>query len=113
MQTLSLSESDFVESGLESGVRLDGRKLMDSRNMKVVFGSNVGEIEVFLGDTHVITKTTAEIIPPKLEKPSEGFLKFNVDLSCISDEQQPNHFHVKKYANEITKLLEKIIKGSK
>ncbi|KAL4464465.1 hypothetical protein ABPG72_021158 [Tetrahymena utriculariae] len=113
MQTLSQNESDFVLSGLENEIRLDGRKLMDSRNIQVIFGNNVGEIEVLIGDTHIITKTTAEIIQPKQEKPNEGSLKFNVDLSSMQDEQQPNNVNIKKYSNEIQKLLEKIIKGSK
>ncbi|EAR98566.2 3' exoribonuclease family 1 protein (macronuclear) [Tetrahymena thermophila SB210] len=113
MQVLSQNESDFVLSGLENEIRLDGRKLMDSRNIKVIFGNNVGEIEVLIGDTHIITKTTAEIIQPKQEKPNEGSLKFNVDLSSMQDEQQPNNVNIKKYSNEIQKLLEKIIKGSK
>jgi len=33
-----------------------------------------------MGNTHVIAKTTSEIVEPKPEKSSEGFLKFNVDL---------------------------------
>ena len=74
---------------------------MESRNIKVIFGSNVGEIEVLVGDTHVITKTTAEITPPKIEKPNEGFLKFAVDLSQLNEEQQPRTTNLKKLSNEI------------
>lgn len=113
MQTLSINEQEFILAALSSESRMDGRKLMESRNIKVIFGSNVGEIEVLVGDTHVITKTTAEITPPKIEKPNEGFLKFAVDLSQLNEEQQPRTTNLKKLSNEIQKLLEKIIKGSK
>lgn len=46
MQTLSQNESEFVLSALEKEQRLDGRNLLDIRNIKVIFGTNVGEVEI-------------------------------------------------------------------
>lgn len=86
---------------------------MDSRSLRVIFGDTVGSVEVIRGDTHVVSKTSAEIIPPKAEKPNEGNLKFNLDLSSLQDSQQPISLNIHKYSNEIQKLLEKIIKGSR
>lgn len=52
-----------------------------------------------------MTKVRSEIIEPKKERPSEGQIKFNIDLSVYRDNQD--------YSNEIQKILEKIIKESK
>ena len=39
-----------------------------------------------MGKTHVISKVTAEIVEPKKNKPSEGFLVFKTDLSMMAEE---------------------------
>lgn len=87
MQVISDNEREFILNAIGSEVRLDGRHLMDSRSMRVIFGDTVGSVEVIRGDTHVVSKTSAEIIVPKAEKPNEGSLKFNLDLSSLQDSQ--------------------------
>lgn len=91
MQCVSDNENEFVLSGIESETRLDGRGLMETRRIKVILGETCGLVEVICGDTHIVTKTTAEITVPKPERPNEGSLKFNVDLSALTDEQQPHN----------------------
>jgi len=58
-----------------------------------------------MGKTHVISKITAEITEPRDERPTEGFIKFNIDLSIQNDS--------KALSNEINKILERIIIKSK
>ncbi|EGR31888.1 hypothetical protein IMG5_100370 [Ichthyophthirius multifiliis] len=113
MKTLNQNDKEFCLKSLEQELRLDGRTLLNSRKIEVHFGLNPGEIELISGDTHIATKTHSSITDPKKEKPNEGFLFFKVDLSSTQDEQQQNLQNFKEYSNEIQKLLEKIIKGSK
>lgn len=110
---ISANESDFVLKALKQGVRVDGRNLIDNRNISVKFGKNPGELEFSLGKTIIMTKISCEIGAPKEERPSEGFLKFKVDLSVLNDDRQNRVFSPKEYSNEISKLLERVFKGSK
>ncbi|KRX00598.1 Ribosomal protein S5 domain 2-type fold [Pseudocohnilembus persalinus] len=66
-----------------------------------------------MGQTHVVSKVSAEIVEPKKNKPSEGFLVFKVDLSMMGEEDGKDHQQVRQYGNEISKLLERIIKETK
>lgn len=110
---LSSNESDFTINSLKQGLRVDGRNPIDTRVMSVKFAKNPGEIEFSLGQTLVLSKISCEIVPPKEESPSEGFLKFKVDLSVLNEDQQNRVFAPKEYANEISKLMERVLKGSK
>lgn len=86
---------------------------MENRKIQIIFGNQAGNVEAKVGKTHIITKTTAEIVEPNKNKPSEGFLKFNLDFSILSEEDEKSSQYTRKYANEISKLLERIIKESK
>ena len=110
---LSSNENDFVLKALKAGQRMDGRNLIDNRVINVKFGKEHGELEMSLGQTIILTKISAEIISPKEERPSEGFLKFKVDLSILNEDKQNKAFSPKEYSNEISKLLERVLKGSK
>jgi exosome complex component RRP45 len=110
---LSSNESDFSLKALKQGLRIDGRNLIDNRVILVKFGKNPGELEFSLGQTIILTKITCEIVPPKEERPSEGILRFKVDLSVLNEDRQNRVFSPKEYSNEISKLLERVLKGSK
>lgn len=60
------------------------------------------------GKTEVMIKTSAEIVLPKPEKPAEGFIFFKVNCMACPHSFDQN----KKNANELTKLLEKVIVSS-
>lgn len=61
---------------------------MENRKIQMIFGNEPGNVETKVGKTHIITKTTAEIVEPKKNKPSEGFLKFKLDFQIISEEDE-------------------------
>ena len=110
---LSSNEIDFLLKALKEGQRIDGRNLIDHRSISVKFGKDPGELEFTLGQTLILTKISADIIAPKEERPSEGFLNFKVDLSILNEDRQNRTFSPKEYSNEISKLLERVLKGSK
>eukprot|EP01016_Furgasonia_blochmanni_P042452 TRINITY_DN5640_c0_g1_i14.p1 TRINITY_DN5640_c0_g1~~TRINITY_DN5640_c0_g1_i14.p1 ORF type:complete len:506 (-),score=90.52 TRINITY_DN5640_c0_g1_i14:1208-2686(-) len=114
MANLSTNDKDFILKALRQGLRLDGRELLDQRKIDVVFGLESGQVELSLGNTMVYAKVSAKITEPRKERPNEGFIRFNVDLSILNFSQQANSIYkANKYATEINKLLERIIKGSK
>jgi exosome complex component RRP45 len=114
MSNLSLNEKEFLRNSLKSKLRLDGRGLLDHRNISISFGLTLGSVELSLGDTKIQSKIIYSLEEPRKERPNEGFLKFKVDLSILNHTNQANSIYdTEKYSNEISKLLEKIIKGSK
>lgn len=110
---LSSNENAFTLKSLTEGLRLDGRDLIDHRSISVEFGKNSGEVSFSLGETLIISRISAEIAQPREERPSEGFLKFKVDLSLLNEDRQNTVFSAKEYSNEISKLIERVLKGSK
>jgi exosome complex component RRP45 len=114
MSNLSINEKDFLKNSLQSNLRFDGRGMMDHRKINISFGSSYGSVEVSLGDTKVQSKITATLEEPRKERPNEGSLKFKVDLAMMAFTKQGNTKYDKdKYSNEISKVLERVIKGSK
>ena len=113
MTLLSKNEKEFLRLSLNEGNRLDGRNLIDHRVIEVFFGLVPGEVELHLGQTIIFTKITSEITEPKPERPNEGFLRFHIDLNILNDDPQNKKYSVKEYSNEISKIIERAIKGSK
>jgi len=114
MANLSTNEKEFLVKSLKTGLRLDGRGLLDHRNLSISFGHTFGNIELSLGNTKIQAKIVSSLEEPKKDRGNEGFLRFKVDLSIMDFSNQANSvYHRDKYSNEISKLLEKIIKGSK
>lgn len=51
------------------------------RYVQCYFGpNNTGAVELSLGETRVFASTSAMITTPNPVRPSEGFLKFHIDL---------------------------------
>src|SRR5688500_14053851 len=110
MANLSINEKDFLAKSLKSGLRLDGRGLLDHRNISISFGFSLGNVELSLGNTKVQARVTGSLEEPRKDRPNEGFLRFKVDLSIMDFDKQKNHVYDRsKYSNEISKMLEKII----
>jgi len=70
MSGVSLNEQQFVLKALHKQQRVDGRKLLDHRKVSVILGDSFGVVELFLGETHIISKTTGQIVEPRPEKPN-------------------------------------------
>lgn len=71
---------------LASAVREDGRSLMSFRETSVSLGSITtadGSAFVRMGSTSCIAAVKAEIAPPQLARPAEGYLVPNVELAAV------------------------------
>lgn len=111
---LSTNERNYILEGLKEGVRFDGREYTGHRNISILLGGKTGTIELNLGATKILAKVNGTIEEPNPDRPTEGSLAFFVDLGVMEFDQQANEIYKpKKYANEITKFIDKVIKGSK
>lgn len=109
---LSLSEYNFVLKALSESLRLDKRGIYDGRDYSIEFLKTRGACIVSLGDTKVSAQVSSEIVKPKENRPNEGLLKINLELSPMAAQ----HFEVTKqsdYAVELNRLLERNVKQSR
>ncbi|KAF8980835.1 hypothetical protein BGZ46_003653 [Entomortierella lignicola] len=108
----STNEREFVLSALKEGARIDGRKFYDFRTLRLSFGSDYGAVEVQLGNTRVLAKVSCEVIRPYADKPTEGFLMFNTELSPMASAA----FEVGRQTDEevlVSRLIEKAMRRSR
>lgn len=105
---VSLNETKYIIESLKQGVRLDGRKLDELRRPDVILGDN-GYVELSWGKTQVIIKTSCEIVKPFEDRPNEGLLVINNELSPMAsikfDERTIDEVL-------ITRIIEKSIRKS-
>lgn len=80
----SINESTFLLEALKQGKRVDGREIYDMRSTEITLGSDYGFAEVRLGKTKVAANVTAEIVRPHADKPTEGMLLFNTEISPMA-----------------------------
>ncbi|KFP08106.1 Exosome complex component RRP45, partial [Calypte anna] len=64
--------------------RLDGRQCYDYRNVRISFGADYGCCIVELGKTRVLAQVSCELVTPKPNRPTEGILFFNLELSPMA-----------------------------
>ena len=64
--------------------RLDGRDVYDYRELTITLGKDPGQVEVRLGGTRVLGHVTCQVIQPKPERPTDGQLFFNIELSPMA-----------------------------
>ncbi|NXC12930.1 EXOS9 protein, partial [Corythaeola cristata] len=81
---LSNCERRFLLRAIEERKRLDGRQCYDYRNVRVSFGADRGCCIVELGKTRVLAQVSCELVPPKPNRPTEGILFFNLELSPMA-----------------------------
>ncbi|CAM9543014.1 unnamed protein product, partial [Chrysoparadoxa australica] len=120
-QTLShsLNDSQFVLDAVKlpggKVERVDGRGRDELRSIRVGFGRGTAgaeaRAEVQLGKTRVLAVVTAEVVAPYRDRPAEGFLYFNVELSPMAaavfgKERNPPQ------AQEMAKFIESEIRDS-
>ncbi|CAN8254123.1 unnamed protein product [Cochlearia groenlandica] len=82
---LTVNESKFVETALQSELRIDGRGLYDYRKLTIKFGKEYGSSEVQLGQTHVMGFVTAQLVQPYKDRPNEGSLSIFTEFSPMAD----------------------------
>ncbi|XP_056136647.1 exosome complex component RRP45 isoform X2 [Lampris incognitus] len=81
---LSNCERDFLLKGIAEKKRLDGRQTYDYRRLKITFGTDYGCCFVDLGNTRVMAQVSGELIVPKENRPNEGMMFFNLELSPMA-----------------------------
>ncbi|SPO24896.1 probable RRP45 - Exosome complex exonuclease [Ustilago trichophora] len=80
----SLVESDFVLSCLQDGIRADGRSFFSTRGIGIFFGEELGNCTVSIKGTRVSTSVRATLMPPRSDRPYEGFLQITTDISPMA-----------------------------
>ncbi|KAJ1032503.1 hypothetical protein NDA16_000527 [Ustilago loliicola] len=80
----SLTESDFTLSCLQDGIRVDGRSFLSPRDIHISFGEELGNCTVSIKGTRVSTSVRATLIPPRSDRPYEGFLQITTDISPMA-----------------------------
>ncbi|KAF9423482.1 Exosome complex component RRP45 [Podila epigama] len=108
----STNEREFVLAALKEGTRIDGRKAYDFRTLRLSFGAEYGAVEVQLGNTRVLAKVSCEVIRPYADKPTEGFLVFNTEISPMA---APT-FEAGRQTDEevlVSRLIEKAMRRSR
>ncbi|XP_062334099.1 exosome complex component RRP45 [Osmerus eperlanus] len=109
---LSNCERQFLLKAIEEKKRLDGRQTYDYRTIKISFGTDYGCCFVDLGKTRVMTQVSCELVVPKDNRPSDGIMFFNVELSPMAS---PG-FEVGRQSELLVKLnrqLERCLRNSK
>ncbi|NXG57296.1 EXOS9 protein, partial [Hemiprocne comata] len=81
---LSNCERRFLLRAIEERKRLDGRQCYDYRNVRISFGADYGCCIVELGKTRVLAQVSCELVAPKPNRPTEGILFFNLELSPMA-----------------------------
>ncbi|KAG8947957.1 hypothetical protein FRC04_010154 [Tulasnella sp. 424] len=107
----AIAQKEFVLTALKQGLRTDGRALLESRNIELVFGEELGMVECKLGKTRVFADVSATIVRPRQDRPYEGLLTISSEISpmasSVYEAGRPSDEEV-----AITRMLEKVIKRS-
>ncbi|KAG2224154.1 hypothetical protein INT45_000169 [Circinella minor] len=80
----SINESEFILAALNEKRRVDGRGIYDVRSLQINFGTDYGQVEIQLGRTRVAAKVSAKVERPRNDKPTEGILFFNTEISPMA-----------------------------
>lgn len=109
---LSNCERDFLLKAIEEKKRLDGRQTYDYRKMKITFGTDYGCCFVDLGKTRVMAQVSCELVTPKENRPNEGIMFFNIELSPMAspafEQGRQSELSVK-----LNRQLERCLRNSK
>ncbi|NWI28835.1 EXOS9 protein, partial [Sula dactylatra] len=109
---LSNCERRFLLRAIEERKRLDGRQCYDYRNIRISFGADYGCCIVELGKTRVLAQVSCELVLPKPNRPTEGVLFFNLELSPMAAPgfepgRQP------ELLVQLNRLIERCLRNSK
>ncbi|XP_051802046.1 exosome complex component RRP45 isoform X3 [Acanthochromis polyacanthus] len=109
---LSNCERDFLLRAIEEKKRLDGRQTYDYRRIKITFGTDYGCCFVNLGKTRVMAQVSCELVAPKENRPNEGIMFFNIELSPMAspafEQGRQSELSVK-----LNRQLERCLRNSK
>ncbi|KLU89371.1 exosome complex exonuclease RRP45 [Magnaporthiopsis poae ATCC 64411] len=107
----SLNEKAFVLQALQQNLRLDGREVDQYRPIKLNFGDEYGVVDVELGKTRILAKTSAEVTVPYADRPFDGIFNIVTELSPMAspafEVNRPTEAEVL-----LSRLLEKTVRRS-
>ncbi|KAJ2489831.1 3'-5'-exoribonuclease [Coemansia sp. RSA 2050] len=105
-------EAAFLLEALKKGTRVDGRGIYDYRTLKISCGPTYGLAEVQLGQTRVLARVSCEVTRPFPDRPTEGIILFNTELSNMAgfglDSSRSSTQEV-----AISRMVERVIKQSR
>ncbi|KAL8613467.1 hypothetical protein ACOMHN_007510 [Nucella lapillus] len=81
---LSNVEKEFLLGAIAENKRVDGRQPTDFREIRISFGKTYGTCEVWIGQTRVLAHVSGEVGVPKAQRPNEGILHINLELSPMA-----------------------------
>ncbi len=79
-----------LQNSISNGIRLDGRKLEEFRKLEVetgVVATAEGSARVKLGNTELIAGVKMAVMSPYSDRPDEGTLMVNAELTAMSHEK--------------------------
>ncbi|PVU93226.1 hypothetical protein BB561_003398 [Smittium simulii] len=109
----SNNNREFVLEALKSGYRIDGRGIYDYRNLEIKCGEEAGSVQVQLGDSRVIAKTTIEVVKPAPERPSEGKFSVGVDFRIGTTQAEESGGKGSGREVALSRLLEKLVQHNR
>ncbi|GAC72798.1 exosomal 3'-5' exoribonuclease complex, subunit Rrp45 [Moesziomyces antarcticus T-34] len=77
-------EAEFTLACLQNGLRVDGRSFLAARPVDIHFGEELGNVTVAIKGTRVSTSVRATLMPPRSDRPYEGFLQITTDISPMA-----------------------------
>ncbi len=125
-QTILQKEERVVNRDQSHKIRVDGRGPFDFRDIKIEFEQmpqSSGQLWISLGgQTKVYASIFCSVIEPLPERPTDGFLTFNVEMSSMASPfiNEMNSFSGNNILNrksemaiEVGRIIERAIKGSR
>lgn len=110
-------ETNFVKKALANGIRLDGRKPFEFREMNFLFDSEQrGSVIVKRGLTQVVASVYATLTSPFPDRPADGIVNFHVNLSPTAAPDLPEYEEVEDWEEQessLTLLLDRILKSTR
>lgn len=82
---MAASLRDFLLAALQEDQRLDGRRPFDSRRLTIKFAREDGAAEVQLGQTHIMSVVSGQLVQPYPDRPNEGSLVVYTEFSPMAD----------------------------
>ncbi|KAI8060166.1 ribosomal protein S5 domain 2-type protein [Gongronella butleri] len=108
----STNESEFLLEALRNQQRVDGRGIYDMRSIDIAFGADYGHVKVQLGRTRITAIVTAEVVRPRADKPTEGLLVFNTEISPMANPAAEHHTRLEQEVM-IARMVEKALRRSR
>ncbi|AET39758.1 exosome non-catalytic core subunit RRP45 Ecym_4741 [Eremothecium cymbalariae DBVPG len=109
---ISNVESSFILDALRQNLRLDGRGFDQFREVKIEFGDEYGDVTVYLGETKVHCRTTAEISQPYDNRPFEGLFLISTEMSPMAGTQFEHGNNTGEDEVLISRIIEKSVRRS-